>query len=75
MRNVKMIKETKRYRMDRIRELIAGSINGITIKEIAVDLGLPIESTRKYVKELLRNGYIYREKTGEHSGSHAYFWK
>lgn len=71
----KEVKEAKQERLDRIRKLIAGSANGITLKDISVRTSIPIETARKYVKQLVETDYIYRKRTDGPRGAYAYFWK
>ena len=71
----KEVKEVKQERLDRIRKLIAESADGITLKNISIETNIPIETARKYVKELVETDYIYRKRTDGPRGAYAYFWK
>ena len=52
-----MIEERDR-RLKKILELLLNNPDGLSIKETAIDLGLPSESARKYFKRLLDDGSI-----------------
>ena len=69
----KEVKEVKQERLDRIRKLIAESADGITLKNISIETNIPIETARKYVKELIETAYIYRKRTDGTRGAYAYF--
>lgn len=71
----KEVKEVKQERLDRIRKLIAESTSGITLKNISIETNIPIETARKYVKELVETDYIYRKRTDGPRSAYAYFWK
>ena len=53
----KMIEERDK-RLKKILELLLNNPDGLSIKETAIDLGLPSESCRKYFKILLDDGSI-----------------
>lgn len=69
--------EERDKRLKKILELLLNNPDGLSIKETAIDLGLPSESVRKYFKILLDDGSIKAvSKTGKtviyaHSASTA----
>ena len=50
--------EQREQKKKKILELLLNNPDGLSIKETAIDLGLPSESVRKYFKALLDDGYI-----------------
>lgn len=50
--------EQKAKRMKNILELLLNNPDGLSIKEVAIDLGLSSETVRRYMKELLTDGDI-----------------
>lgn len=50
--------EQREQKKKKILELLLNNPDGLSIKETAIDLGLPAESVRKYFKALLDDGYI-----------------
>ena len=58
--------EERDKRLKKILELLLNNPDGLSIKETAIDLGLPSESVRKYFKILLDDGSIKAvAKTGK----------
>lgn len=58
--------EQREQRKKKILELLLNNPDGLSIKETAIDLGLPSESVRKYFKILLDDGSIKAvSKTGK----------
>lgn len=58
--------EKKIYRMKKIDEvagMFSSSNEGLTVKDVAVDLKLNSETARSYVRELFKRGLIYVDKT------------
>lgn len=50
--------EQREQKKKKILELLLNNPDGLSIKETAIDLGLPSESVRKYFKALLDDSYI-----------------
>lgn len=69
------IDEKKKYKQQKIDEVIgmfSASKESLTVKDVSVDLKIPIESTRKYVRELFKKGLIGVDRT--EGKAHYYKW-
>lgn len=62
----------RKKKLDEVAGMFSVSEKGLTVKDVAVDLGLNSETARSYVKELFKNGLIFVDKTD--GNSKVYKW-
>ena len=62
----------RKKKLDEVAGMFSASEEGLTVKDVAVDLGLNSETARSYVKELFKNGLIFVDKTD--GKSKVYKW-
>lgn len=65
-------KKYKQQKIDEVAGMFSASSDSLTVKDVSVDLKIPVESARKYVRELFKSGLICVAKT--EGKTHSYKW-
>lgn len=65
-------KKYKQQKIDEVAGMFSASSDSLTVKDVSVDLKIPVESARKYVRELFKSGLICVAKT--EGKAHSYKW-
>lgn len=65
-------KKYKQQKLDEVAGMFSASSDSLTVKDVSVDLKIPVESARKYVRELFKSGLVCVAKTK--GNTHSYKW-
>ena len=65
-------KKYKQQKLDEVAGMFSASSDSFTVKDVSVDLKIPVESARKYVRELFKSGLVCVANTK--GNTHSYKW-